>query len=929
MKPFSTLVLIFGLLISSKISLISQCDIAKFIPSDPSKVEVYALYIDGGLEKIAELSYSSITNVDIISSQNVIAGQQREITHMAFASICKPISAEAINTNGCIDAGGAGYFCKSTFECMDDFGVWTLPIKSIDKCEDIFFTYENDGFALQFIVHYLLGDATECAEILSPLNLATNVDLSPIIEWESLELAGATGYKISVGTYSNGTDIMDKLDVGNVTSFTLNNLLPNTTYYCTIIPYFGDFERPECSEISFTTKNNKCDFCCTYPSSFYDCVGFEDYNIGNITPQGSPKFTLFNSESSNALVNSNFVLSGTKSLKFVNGSDIDYNISRSISEQIPTRLEWAMYIPKDKAGAWGLETNNTTNYPIFTYYDKGIASVFIRSNNINTKVATFNYTQSTWLKSSLIFQPFENEIEFWANGKFIYKITNYTSNVIADFNMFAIPDVNYNEFYIDNICYQEFTNAFILCSDEGPKVCANDVEYTNSCYASLSGYSDCELKIGGCNNDVTCPEILTPINNATNQPLSLTITWSSVNGATGYRISVGTSPNGTQILNRFFVGNANSHVLNNLANNTKYYCVIYPVFGSVETFDCPAITFTTENVNTNSCYFCCSFPSNYSDCIGFEQLNLGSLIPQGSHKFTLFSPTSGGGEIVASNSFEASNALKLVNLSNIDLNISRTINEFTPARLEWNMRIPTGKAGRFGMETRVPDAYPIEVTFNSGTAKVYNTTNGATTLKGNFNYIQNSWIRIVLIFRPYENKIELWINGKFIYEVTDYQSNLVTDLNLSGISTVNNNEFYIDAICYLEFFSTINCSSEYEPVCHNNVEFQNECYAYFGGYTECEKYNSGCSTVSVHDNIIQDNVLVFPNPSNGELTVQNKTDFEMDFTIVNSIGELVLKGKLDKDLSIDLSQNPNGLYLMKFSYNNIIMTKKITLIRVC
>jgi hypothetical protein len=48
---------------------------------------------------------------------------------------------------------------------------------------------------------------------------------------------------------------------------------------------------------------------------------------------------------------------------------------------------------------------------------------------------------------------------------------------------------------------------------------------------------------------ITCPSVSAPAANATNQSLKPTISWSAVTGASGYKLSVGTTAGGTDILN--------------------------------------------------------------------------------------------------------------------------------------------------------------------------------------------------------------------------------------------------------------------------------------------------------------------------------------------------------------------------------------------
>ncbi len=110
-----------------------------------------------------------------------------------------------------------------------------------------------------------LGDATGCTgssftttsvlpcpTVNSPGLNATGVPLKPTIKWTSV--TGATGYKLSLGTTSGGTEILNNVDLGNVTTYTLASALaPNTTYYYTVNSYNGSSSSASCTVRSFTT----------------------------------------------------------------------------------------------------------------------------------------------------------------------------------------------------------------------------------------------------------------------------------------------------------------------------------------------------------------------------------------------------------------------------------------------------------------------------------------------------------------------------------------------------------------------------------------------------------------------------------------------------------------------------------------------------
>src|SRR5690606_2030619 len=73
------------------------------------------------------------------------------------------------------------------------------------------------------------------------------------LQWDVVE--EATGYQISIGTSSGGTDIVNTKDIGNVTSYTPEADVPeDATIYVRIIAYNEAGDAMGCLEEQFTTE---------------------------------------------------------------------------------------------------------------------------------------------------------------------------------------------------------------------------------------------------------------------------------------------------------------------------------------------------------------------------------------------------------------------------------------------------------------------------------------------------------------------------------------------------------------------------------------------------------------------------------------------------------------------------------------------------
>ncbi|PCJ97102.1 MAG: hypothetical protein COA50_05545 [Flavobacteriaceae bacterium] len=93
----------------------------------------------------------------------------------------------------------------------------------------------------------------ECTQLIMPENRAVNVATTTNLSWTAVPKA--TGYILSVGTRSGGVDIIDTLDVGDTTSFTFNEPLPEGhRIVVTITPYNDKEKNLSCIRYSFTIE---------------------------------------------------------------------------------------------------------------------------------------------------------------------------------------------------------------------------------------------------------------------------------------------------------------------------------------------------------------------------------------------------------------------------------------------------------------------------------------------------------------------------------------------------------------------------------------------------------------------------------------------------------------------------------------------------
>lgn len=111
---------------------------------------------------------------------------------------------------------------------------------------------------------------------------------------------------------------------------------------------------------------------------------------------------------------------------------------------------------------------------------------------------------------------------------------------------------------------------------------------------STSGFSSCVSVTGGT-APLTCTTLTSPMDGATEVDINASLSWNSIAGATGYYLSVGTSPGGTEVLNNLDVGNNTTYNPATFGYLTTIFVTITPYDASGTATGCQEESFTTES----------------------------------------------------------------------------------------------------------------------------------------------------------------------------------------------------------------------------------------------------------------------------------------------------------------------------------------------
>ncbi|MBU2940616.1 T9SS type A sorting domain-containing protein [Lacinutrix sp. C3R15] len=209
-----------------------------------------------------------------------------------------------------VDGGAIVTGCGSEFNGYDITGFSSLTITSHD--DDAW----SDAITITIDVEvtYSASSPPSCdAMLTSPSNGDIFASTDGNITWSDAS-GGASGYKLTVGTTSGGSEVLATTDVGDVTTYALGTLAETTEYFVNILPYNALGDASGCTEYSFTTLSS------AVPAND-ECVDAEAISCGD-TVIGSTEFA---TDSGNNTSNDVwYVLAGT-----ANGEEITASLCGS------------------------------------------------------------------------------------------------------------------------------------------------------------------------------------------------------------------------------------------------------------------------------------------------------------------------------------------------------------------------------------------------------------------------------------------------------------------------------------------------------------------------------------------------------------------------------------------------------------------------
>lgn len=272
----------------------------------------------------------------------------------------------------------------------------------------------------------------------------------------------------------------------------------------------------------------------------------------------------------------------------------------------------------------GEGSTSVGNLPINTNYGYSYSQQIFTKQEINANAAgnilglTFQVKPSATLSNSsdwVIYLGHTSKTSFTSGSDWIpvAQLTEVFSGTVTNSNglieiAFATPfaydntqnlviavdentsnyDLEYDTFFVYNSPGAE-NRAILFRAD------ATNPDPSSPVAGSLQTYRSVVGVVGLAPSTIpNCPSVTYPANNATTVSLSPVITWNTVSGATGgYKVSIGTTPGGTDIVNQQAVTATSFTPSAPLSINTTYYLKVVSIGAGGESQGCTNIKFKT------------------------------------------------------------------------------------------------------------------------------------------------------------------------------------------------------------------------------------------------------------------------------------------------------------------------------------------------
>ena len=543
--------------------------------------------------------------------------------------------------------------------------------------------YNDEGDATGCIEEtFTTGDSTSppsCTTLTAPINGATAVDPSTNLTWA--ELSSATGYKLTVGTTSGGSDIFTD-DVLNVTTYDLEANLPESTpIYVTVTPYNDNGDAIGCTEESFTTDG--APFCTTLATPADGATNVPvDTNIewNTVANTDGYRITVIGSNSTANNMTDFEVTSGNTfnfSNDFIEGETVTvtikpYNnngeasgctsetftivpppvptcttlitpVNNTANADIDTDISWNAV-----AGATGYTitvtasestANNLTEVDVIaTSYD--FTNDFIQGEMVTVTITPFNESGAATGCTSESFAikpvPTCTSLNTPVNGNDAVDASISISwDAVYDAIGYFVT-ISANTSTANNVTDFKTTATSLDFTDDftqGETVSVTIIPYNESGNAI-----GCTIESFSIQAVPTCTGLISPANGAIDVPVNTDIEWTTVPEADGYLLTVTGSSSSANNVDQLNITTGNSHMFTNDFDQGETVSVtIIPYNNAGEAIGCTMESFSIKSIP--NCTFLTS-PLNGAVLAEVNEISWNTVPDADGYRLTVFANNS-------------------------------------------------------------------------------------------------------------------------------------------------------------------------------------------------------------------------------------------------------------------------------------------------
>lgn len=485
-----------------------------------------------------------------------------------------------------------------------------------------------------------------CTTIIAPANNATNVAISTDIRWNAEP--NATGYFISIGTAPGLIDVLNNFDNGNSTTYNPpTDFSVNSTFYVTITPYNTAGNATACSQTNFTTEiipvvpncttiiaplDNAMDVTIDTDISWNASPSSTGYFISIGTAPGLTD-VLNNFDNGSSIVYNPPVDFAENSTFYVTitpynavGNAVNCNEESFTTETLPVGcpnplsiLSNQINVSLDEIITW-FPASNADSYRVFIGTGlPGASNIF---SGVITNATSLNLTSDLPANTEILveIQAFNSVT---GERGCVNAFTFTTTEVIPECATSILPVNNAIDVAIDtDISWNvspTATGYFIsIGTAPGSTDVLNNFDNGNSTiynppidflegiiyYVTITPYNAIGNATGCAESNFTteiiptvpdCTTIISPANGSNDIAVDTFISWTFSYGATGYFISIGTTPGAVDVLDNFDNGNNVTYRgTQNLPEGTELFVTITPYNNLGNAINCESTSFSTE-----------------------------------------------------------------------------------------------------------------------------------------------------------------------------------------------------------------------------------------------------------------------------------------------------------------------------------------------